>query len=121
MQQFVTKYHRPSRRITLSLPARLSPTVPRGEFFEEIPKTINVSREGFYFVARRDHYQEGMRLFVILPYHCRRDPTDCERLSQVVHIELLDDGQHGVAFQLLSQVGRLQTVAPCSTGDRSLL
>ena len=121
MQQLVTKYRRRSRRITLSLPVRLSPTVPRGEFFEEITKTINVSREGFYFVTRRDHYQEGMRLFVTLPYHCPRDRSDRERLAQVVRIELLDDGKHGFGVQLLSSVGRLRTVAPCSTGDRSLL
>ena len=120
MQQLVTNRRR-SRRITLSLPVPLSPTVPRGEFFEEITKTINVSREGFYFVTRRDHYQEGMHLFVTLPYHCPRDRSDREHLAQVVRIELLDDGQHRVAVQLLSSVGRLQTVAPCSTGDWSLL
>jgi len=101
MQQFVTKYHRRSRRITLSLPVRLIPTVPRGEFFEEITKTINVSREGFYFVTRRDHCQEGMRLLVTLPYHCPRDHSDREYLAQVVRIELLYDGQYGVDVQLL--------------------
>ena len=101
MQQFVTKYHRRSRRITLSLPVRLIPTVPRGEFFEEITKTTTVSREGFYFVTRRDHYQEDMHLFVTLPYHCPRDHSDREYLAQVVRIELLYDGQYGVDVQLL--------------------
>jgi hypothetical protein len=119
MQQPVINRRR-MRRITLSLPVRLSPTMPHGEFFEDITKTINASREGFYFVTRRDHCQEGMRLFVTLPYHWR-DRSDREHLAQVVRIELLDDGQHDVAVQLLPSVGRLQAVAPCYTGDRSLV
>src|SRR3974377_1652318 len=120
MQQLVTKYQGRSHRITASQSMPLSPTEPRGEFFEEITKTINVSREGFYFVTRRDHCQEGMRLLVTLPYHCPRDHSDREHLAQVVRIELLDDRQHGVAVQLLSSV-RLQTVAPCSPGGGMLL
>jgi len=49
-----------------------------------------------------------MRLFVTLPYHCPRDHSDREHLAQVVRIELLDDGQHGVSVQLLSSVGNPQ-------------
>jgi hypothetical protein len=92
----------------MSQPVRLGPSGPRGEFFEEITKTTNVSREGFYFVTWRDHYQEGMRLLITLPYHCPRDRSDREHLGQVVRIELLDNGQHGVAVQLLSSVGNPQ-------------
>jgi hypothetical protein len=105
MQSTARTYHRRSRRITLSQPVRLSPSLPRGEFLEEITNTTNVSHEGFYFVTRRDHYQEGMRLLVTIPYHCPRDRGDREYLAQVVRIELLDDGQRGVAIQLLSSVG----------------
>jgi len=73
-----------------------------------VTKTTNVSREGFYFVTQRDDYQEGIHLLVTLAYHCPRDRGDREYLAQVVRIELLEDGQRGVAIQLLSLVGSLQ-------------
>jgi len=65
----------------------------------------NVSPEGLYFLTKREHYQEGTRLLVTLPYHLPRERGDCEDLAQVVRVELLDDGQRGVAVQLLSSVG----------------
>ena len=108
MQPTVRTYHRRSRRITLSQPVRLRPPSPGGELFDEITSTTNVSREGFYFLTQRDHYQEGMRLLVTLPYHCPPDRGDREYLAQVVRIELRDDGQRGVAIQLLSSVGSPQ-------------
>ena len=49
----------------------------------------------------------GIYLLVTLPYHCPRDRGDREYLAQVVRIELLDDGQRGVAIQLLSLAGSL--------------
>jgi hypothetical protein len=104
----VRTYHRHSRRIGVSLPVRLCPSSPRGELLDEIANTTNVSSEGFYFLTERDHYQEGMRLLVTLPYHCPRDRRDRGYLGQVVRIELLDDGKRGVAVQLLSSVGSPQ-------------
>jgi hypothetical protein len=105
MQETARPYHRRSRRINMGLPVRLSPSIPRGELFEEIGTTSNVSREGFYFLAKREHYQEGMRLSVTLPYHFPGDRRDRQYLAQVVRVDLLDDGQCGVAVQLLSSFG----------------
>jgi hypothetical protein len=105
MQQTARQYHRRSRRISIGEPVRLIPSLPRGEFFEEIGTTSNVSLEGFYFLTKRDDYQEGMRLLVTLPYHSPRDRRDREFLAQVVRVELLDGGQCGVAVQPLSSVG----------------
>ena len=105
MQETARQYHRRSRRINIGQPVRLIPSLPRGEFFEEIGTTSNVSREGFYFLTKREHYQEGMRLLVTLPYHSPRDRRDREYLAQVVRVELLDDGQRGVGIQLLSSLG----------------
>jgi hypothetical protein len=105
MQETAGKYHRRSRRISIGQLVKLIPSLPRGEFFDEIGTTSNVSRGGFYFLTKREHYQEGMRLLVTLPYHSPRDRSDCDYLGQVVRVELLDDGQRGVAVQLLSSVG----------------
>ena len=98
-------YHRRSRRVTISEPVKVCPCGPRSGFFEEIATTRNVSLEGFYFLTKREYYQESMRLFVTLPYHSPADLRDREYIGQVVRVELLDDGQRGVAVQLLSSVG----------------
>ena len=105
MQETARQYHRRSRRISIGLPVRLIPSLPRGERFEEIGTTSNVSREGFYFLTKGEQYHEGMRLLVTLPCHSPRDRRDREYLAQVVRVELLDGGQRGVAVQLLSSVG----------------
>lgn len=101
------KYHRRSRRVSIAQPVKLIPSLIGGEFFEEIGITSNVSREGFYFLSKHDHYQEGMRLLVTLPYHCPHDRSDRVYLAQVIRIELRD-GRRGVAVQLLSSVGNSQ-------------
>ena len=108
MQEPARKYHRRSRRINVGQPVRLIPSIPRGELFEEIGTTNNVSHEGFYFLTKSKYYEEGMRLLVTLPYHSPRRPHDREYLAQVVRVELLDDSQCGVAVRLLSPVGGLQ-------------
>jgi hypothetical protein len=105
MQETAQRYHRRSRRVNLGQPVRLIPSLPRGEFFEETGTTSNVSREGFYFLTKREHYQEGMRLLVTLPYHAPPDRSDCDYLGQVVRVERLDEGRRGVAVQLLSSAG----------------
>ena len=119
MQETARQYHRRSRRVNLGQPVRLIPSLPRGEFFEETGTTSNVSREGFYFLTKREHYQEGMRLLVTLPYHSPPDRSDCDYLGQVVR---------GPAWRRCPTpvVGRrssvtLQTVALCSLGARSQL
>jgi len=105
MQETARKYHRQSRRVTIAQPVRLRPADQRGQFFEEIGTTKNVSQEGFYFLTHRETYEEGMRLFVTLPYHFPPDRDDREHIGQVVRVELLGDGQRGIAVQLLSSVG----------------
>jgi hypothetical protein len=105
MQETARQYHRRSRRISIGQPVRLIPSVPRGEFLEEVGTTKNVSLEGFYFLTKREHYREGMRLLVTLPYHSPRDRRDREYLAQVVRVELLDDGHRDIGIQLLSSVG----------------
>jgi hypothetical protein len=83
-------------------PVKLHPSSPRGESLEEIATTRNVSREGFYFLTKREYDQEGMRLFVTLPYHSPADLRDREYIAQVARVELLDGNERGVAVQLLS-------------------
>jgi hypothetical protein len=102
MQPPSYKFHRRSRRIKIGQPVRLCPTDKRGSSFEEIATTANVSRGGFYFVTKQQIFLEGLRLKVTLPYHSPSDFRNREYLGQVLRVEILPDGQRGVAVQLLS-------------------
>ena len=104
MQETARKFHRRSRRIRIAQPVRVIPCIPRGELFEEIATTANVSREGFYFLTERQQYEVGMRLAVVLPYHSPPASSDREYLAQVVRVELLENGQRGIAIRLLSTI-----------------
>jgi len=93
---------RRSRRLKIGQPLKVRPTDPRGEVFEDISKTKNVSREGFYFVTQKKAYLEGMRLFVTLPYHGAGDLRNHEYVGQVLRVDASQEHQWGVAVQLLS-------------------
>jgi hypothetical protein len=93
---------RRSRRIRIGQPMKVRSNAK--DPFEETNITKNVSREGIYFVSRISDYAEGMRLYVTVPHHKPRDPQDREYLAQVVRVERLPEGQHGVAVQFLAEV-----------------
>jgi|SRR5579885_3565873 hypothetical protein len=104
MQNFRPQERRRSRRLRIGEPLKVRPTDPRGETFEDISATKNVSREGFYFLTPRKAYQEGMRLFVTLPFHGAGDLRNQEYVGQVLRVDMSREDQWGVAVQLLSPV-----------------
>lgn len=108
MQDVHQPNRRRNRRLKIGQPFRLRPTDPHVESFEDIGTTKNVSRDGFYFLTPCHSYQEGMRLFVTLPYHSSAEPGDHEYIGQVIRMELLEGGQRGVAVQLLSELNAKQ-------------
>jgi hypothetical protein len=105
MQQTHSQERRRTRRVKIGQPFKIRPSDPKDEHFEETNTTKNASREGIYFLTRRESYYEGMRLFVTLPHHFPNDPLSQEYIGQVTRIERLQNGQWGVALQLLSSVG----------------
>ncbi len=67
--------------------------------FQEITHTVNVSRGGVYFVTRHDYYRPTLNVLTVCPYN-PLDPvgsTD-ERMAEVVRIDSLPGGLHGVAL-----------------------
>lgn len=104
MENFRPQDRRRSRRLKIGQPLKVRPTDPRGEVFEDISKTKNVSREGFYFLTQRKSYLEGMRVFVTLPYHGAGDLRNHEYVGQVLRVDASQEDQWGVAVQLLSPV-----------------
>jgi PilZ domain len=95
---------RRNRRAKISKPLRVRPSEPREEHFEDLPVSINASKEGIYFHTRRNNYYKGMRVFVTFPFTSQHDPMDCEYVAEVVRVESLANGRFGVALHLMMTV-----------------
>ena len=101
------KHHaelRRSRRAKVAKPLRVRPSEPRDEHFEDIPISINASKEGIFFTTRRSVYYKGMRVFVTFPFTSAHDPMSSEYLAEVARVENLPHGRFGVAVHLLMTV-----------------
>jgi PilZ domain len=88
------------RRAKIAKPLRVRPSDPRDEHFEDLPVSINASKEGIYFHTRRSNYYKGMRLFITFPFASAHDPMNCEYVAEVVRVETLANGRFGVAVHL---------------------
>lgn len=95
---------RRSRRAKIAKPLRVRPSEPRDQHFEDMPVSINASKEGIYFHTRRPNYYKGMRVFVTFPFASAHDPMNCEYVAEVVRVEPQPNGRFGVALHLLMTV-----------------
>jgi hypothetical protein len=95
---------RRSRRAKIARTLWVRPSEPRDEHFEDMPISINASREGIFFSTRKETYYPGMRVFVTFPYSSPHDPMNCEYVAQVVRVEKLPNAKYGVALNLLLTV-----------------
>jgi hypothetical protein len=95
---------RRSRRAKIARTLRVRPSEPRDEHFEDLPTSVNASKEGVFFLTRRSAYYVGMRVFVTFPYSSAHDPMNCEYVAKVVRVEKLANGKFGVAVDLLMTV-----------------
>jgi len=93
---------RRSRRAKIARPVRVRPSSPQDEHFEDIPTSVNASKEGIYFTTRQTSYHKGMRVFVTFPFSSAHDPMVCEYVAQVVRVENLAGDKFGIAIELLS-------------------
>jgi hypothetical protein len=95
---------RRSRRAKIARTLRVRPSEPKDEHFDDLPVSINASREGILFKTRQATYYPGMRVFVTFPYSSPHDPMNCEYVGQVVRVDKLPNGRFGVAVNLLMTV-----------------
>lgn len=95
---------RRSRRAKIARPVRVRPSEPRDDHFEDTPTSVNASREGIYFITRRESYYPGMRVFVTFPFTSAHDPMNCEYVAEVVRVEKLPNSRCGIAIHLLMTV-----------------
>jgi hypothetical protein len=96
--QTVVKECRLTPRENLSEPVRVRPCDP--QYPEEICTTVNVSRNGVYFVTCNEHFSIGMNVFVTLNFG-PDDPMHRVQIGDVVRMEKLDQGKWGVAIRIL--------------------
>jgi hypothetical protein len=92
---------RKSRRAKIAKPLRVRPSEPRDEHFEDLPVSVNASKDGVYFQTRRESYYKGMRIFVTFPFSSVHDPMNCEYVAEVVRVETLPNGKFGIAVHLM--------------------
>ena len=109
--------NRVSRRAKIAKPVRVRPSEPRDDHFEDIPISVNASKEGIYFTTRLHSYYPGMRVFVTFPYSSPHDPMNCEYVAQVVRVEKLENGKTGVAVHLKMSVN--YSAGPVRPGPRN--
>lgn len=95
---------RRSRRAKIARMLRVRPSEPKDDHFDDLPVSINASKEGILFRTRRAAYYPGMRVFVTFPYSSPHDPMNCEYVAQVVRVEKLPNERFGVAVNLLMTV-----------------
>jgi PilZ domain len=92
---------RHTRRAKIAKPLRVRPSEPRDEHFEDLPVSVNASKDGIFFQTRRKGYYKGMRVFVTFPFTSQHDPMNCEYVAEVVRVEELPNNRYGVALHLL--------------------
>jgi len=95
---------RRSRRAKIAKPLRVRPSEPRDDHFEDLPVSVNASKEGIYFVSRLSSYYPGMRVFVTFPFSSPHDPMNCDYVAQVLRVEKLPNGKFGIAVHLQMSV-----------------
>lgn len=67
------------------------------EPFEEVCKSIDVSRDGLLFTSARAGYWKGQQLEVTFPYSNAAAALNTPQAAEVVRVETLPGSQHGVA------------------------
>jgi hypothetical protein len=95
---------RRSPRVNMAKPLRVRPAEARDGTFEDIPISVNASKQGIFFTTQRSAYYPGMRVYVIFPYASPEDRESAEYLAEVKRVEDLPDGDCGVAVHLLMSV-----------------
>ena len=105
---------RSSRRAKIARPVRVRPSDPRDEHFEDVPVSVNASKDGIYFTSRRKSYYKGLRVFVTFPFSSPHDPMNCEYVADVVRVEELPNSKIGVAVHLKLSMNYSGSSAPGS-------
>lgn len=72
------------------------------ESFEEVGKSVDVSRDGLLFIAERAGYLKGQKLDVTFPYSNAAAALNTAQTAEVVRTVEQPDGKFAVAVQFLN-------------------
>jgi CheY-like chemotaxis protein len=86
------------------------------EPFEEVCKSIDVSRDGLLFVAARSGYWKGQRLEVTFPYSTAASALNKAQTAEVVRVEEQGPGLVGVAVQFVAAKSASDAPDPAMAG-----
>jgi hypothetical protein len=92
------KERRRNPRVKMARPVLVNPHDPF--YLEEVQTTVNISKDGYYFITAASHYYMGMNVGVTFPY-TPGDPCNMEKQAKVVRIDKLPEGKFGIALQLV--------------------
>jgi hypothetical protein len=107
------KERRSEPRAQSARPVYLESADPRGEQFEEVRTTRDLSRWGLYFLTEKSSYWAGMQVHVIPAFGC----FNLEYEAEVVRVEQLGADEFGVAIRLIcirDSKADLQTASRCA-------
>jgi PilZ domain len=104
-----TSERRAARRCKLTQLMRIRPSDPERVHFDDMRKSISVSRSGVYFHTTETGYEVGMRLFLIMPYNNNPGASNREYLAEVVRKDPQPNGTTGIGVKLLLEVGPQHT------------
>lgn len=91
---------RRSRRVKVSVTARVRPYYRSSHVSEELLTATNLSRDGFYFISRHPSYRRDMNLYVACPAGHSQTGADAEG-ARVVRVDSLGQDKWGVAVTFL--------------------
>jgi CheY-like chemotaxis protein len=89
------------RRAKISAQVHVS-AVNTSQPFEEICKSIDVSRDGLLFTAARAGYSKGQRLDVTFPYSNAAAALNQSQAAEIVRVTENGGGQYSIAVQFLA-------------------
>jgi CheY-like chemotaxis protein len=97
-KQMVERRRRKRAKITAQVHVRSTNTA---EPFEEVCKSVDVSRDGLYFLAARQGYVRGQKLDVTFPYSNAAAALNQAQPAEVIRV-VEQGGQFGVAVQFVA-------------------
>jgi len=91
-------------RYSLQFRILVQPSAFLPDDFEEVCTTVNVARDGLYFLSRSGSYRRGMQLIVIWPHSTLPEGPRFENIGKVLRVDPFTNSLRGVAVQLVQPI-----------------
>ena len=88
--------------LPLSILVRPSAFLPND--FNEVCTTVNITRDGFYFLSSLASYRRGMQLIVTWLNSASPDNSSIDFIGKIVRIDSCSRNRWGVAVQLVQPI-----------------